>query len=526
VNNLDLILVLLSIIIIVSLLVRSIYKKQIEKIDGSEKYLQNVFDVMPNIIIINNGHEIDKTNPAMLEFFGYKRLEDFKNEHSCVSDFFLVEEECLGAVVNSATWLEYILNSQEKLHNVCMKKGGKKHYFLVSAEFMSVDEKERSLVLFTDISEQKELEMQLTNAKLEFDLFMHFIPANILIKDEEGKIVYANDSANKFFNQESIIGKSAKELLPFNIANKVQEFDEKVLRDGKFEEISEFYNVQDALIVVRTLGFKIERQESNQIGLVILDITQSYLDKKELKNKEEIIIAQSRLAAMGEMISMIAHQWRQPISVIAMDANNILADIELEMLDEETLKSGSLDILQQTQELSKTIDDFRNFFKPEQNAVSVFVEDVFKDAFSVMGKSLQNNSISVDMDIKNGTEIITFSRELMQVFINILQNAKDALLEKKPKDKKISITIRDNKNGVSIKICDNAGGIKEDILGKIFDPYFSTKSEKNGTGLGLYMSKTIIERHLYGTLTAENIENGVCFEIQLPKTIQNRIAND
>jgi len=407
-----------------------------------------------------------------------------------------------------------------------MKKGGKKHYFLVSAEFMSVDEKERSLVLFTDISEQKELEMQLTNAKLEFDLFMHFIPANILIKDEEGKIVYANDSANKFFNQESIIGKSAKELLPFNIANKVQEFDEKVLRDGKFEEISEFYNVQDALIVVRTLGFKIEREESAHIGLVILDITQSYLDKKELKNKEEIIIAQSRLAAMGEMISMIAHQWRQPISVIAMDANNILADIELEMLDEETLKSGSLDILQQTQELSKTIDDFRNFFKPEQNAVSVFVEDVFKDAFSVMGKSLQNNSISVDMDIKNGTEIITFSRELMQVFINILQNAKDALLEKKPKDKKISITIRDNKNGVSIKICDNAGGIKEDILEKIFDPYFSTKGEKNGTGLGLYISKTIIERHLYGTLTAENIENGVCFEIQLPKTIQNRIAND
>ncbi|MEA3554613.1 MAG: HAMP domain-containing sensor histidine kinase [Campylobacterota bacterium] len=228
------------------------------------------------------------------------------------------------------------------------------------------------------------------------------------------------------------------------------------------------------------------------------------------------MIAQSRHAAMGEMISMIAHQWRQPLSVISMGANNIIADIELKTLDEKVLYDGSIEILEQTKELSKTIDDFKNFFKPIKTVEDILPEDIFNDAFNVVGKSLENNEIEVIKEFKNGKKIKTYSRELMQVFINIIKNAKEALAENKIKNRKIYIMMKDTKNLVEISICDNAGGIKSDIIDKIFNPYFSTKYEKSGTVLGLYMSKTIIEKHLNGTIEVGNSSSGACFKIKLP----------
>jgi nitrogen fixation/metabolism regulation signal transduction histidine kinase len=197
-----------------------------------------------------------------------------------------------------------------------------------------------------------------------------------------------------------------------------------------------------------------------------------------------------------------------------------LADIELGIVEEESLKEEALEIVKQTQELSKTIDDFRDFFRPQKVADEIFIADVFKDAFGVVGKSLENNNIKVEKNFQNINKIKTYSRELMQVFINILKNAKEALIELNPEDKKINIEVLDEDDGVLVRICNNGEGIKADIIDKIFDPYFSTKDEKNGTGLGLYMSKIIVNKHLKGTISAHNIDNGVCFEIRLPYSIR------
>jgi len=240
----------------------------------------------------------------------------------------------------------------------------------------------------------------------------------------------------------------------------------------------------------------------------------------ELQKQEEIMVAQSRHAAMGEMISMIAHQWRQPISVIAMGANNIMADVELEMVDEKRLEIYSKDILNKTQELSKTIDDFKNFFRPDKELSNVLVEDILNDVFSVVGQSLANDDIEVTREFHNGREIQTYKRELMQVLINIVKNAKEAIDASEAKERKISIVINETKDEMLIQICDSGGGIKEEIMGNIFDPYFSTKSQNVGTGIGLYMSKTIIEKHLNGILSAYNLGSGACFEIRLPLTIE------
>jgi len=250
------------------------------------------------------------------------------------------------------------------------------------------------------------------------------------------------------------------------------------------------------------------------------DITEQKELEIKLHEKEEIMIAQSRHAAMGEMISMIAHQWRQPISVIAMDANNILADVELDMLQKETLAQTSKDIIAQTQELSKTIDDFREFFKPNKDVEDIVLKDVVHDALAVVGKSLENNNITVEIDVCKPITISTYSRELMQVLINIIKNAKEVLVEKEQQEKKIMFHCKHTKSSITMSICDNGGGINPEIMDKIFTPYFTTKGEKNGTGLGLYMSRTIIEKHLKGVILASNSEEGACFTIELPLNIK------
>ncbi len=250
--------------------------------------------------------------------------------------------------------------------------------------------------------------------------------------------------------------------------------------------------------------------ETNIISGTVQNIT-------ELKNKDEMLITQSRLAAMGEMIGMIAHQWRQPISVIAVQANSVKIDVALNKFDTKDAIKFTDNILEQTQHLSKTIDDFRNFFKPDKAPSKAKIEIVLDGTFKIVKNSLDNYRIKLETSYDSDTELTLYPRELMQVFVNIINNAKDALVSNKVKDPTIFIKVYENKNTVITEICDNGGGIDTQILSKIFDPYFSTKDEKTGTGLGLYMSKMIIEDHLHGSIEAHNKQKGSCFIVRLPK---------
>ena len=236
---------------------------------------------------------------------------------------------------------------------------------------------------------------------------------------------------------------------------------------------------------------------------------------KEIKEKDEMLLMQSRQAAMGEMISMIAHQWRQPLSSISMEANNILADVEFEEINPEQLTNNANSINKNVQELSKTIDDFRNFFKPNKEILQTTIKQVVDDAYSVIGKSLENNNVDLKLELED-VIIKTYPRELMQVLLNIIKNAKEALLERNISNATISIFAKRDEETILFEICDNAGGIEESAINKVFNPYFTTKSEKNGTGLGLYMSRTIIEKHLKGKISVSNKGGGACFLIELP----------
>jgi PAS domain S-box-containing protein len=246
---------------------------------------------------------------------------------------------------------------------------------------------------------------------------------------------------------------------------------------------------------------------------------------KEIHKKEQLLLGQSRLAQMGEMISIIAHQWRQPLSVVSMSAFSIQNKIDLQKFDcnDKTSQKRFLDFLQEemsdinkyTQYLTGTIEDFTNFFRPTKEKESITLDIPIQKALNVLDSMIKKEDIEVKVDIKTNKNINIYTNEVMQVILNIIKNSIDNFEEKKINKPQINITVKENKNKFTIVICDNGGGINEDILPNIFDPYFSTKSEKNGTGLGLYISKIVIENHSAGLLNVKNIIDGVCFEIIL-----------
>ncbi len=266
-----------------------------------------------------------------------------------------------------------------------------------------------------------------------------------------------------------------------------------------------------------TMAEEIESKNSElqQLNLSLENRIAQELEKS--REKDKLIMLQSRHAAMGEMISMIAHQWRQPLSVISMSANNILADIEFEQLVPNELEQEAQAMIKQTRYLSNTIDDFRNFFQPDKKKERISLEKIIENCFELMGKSLENNNIKVTRQCSCQSKLLLYAHEAMQVFLNILKNAQEALLENREHDREIIILIKETDSHIDTIICNNGGKINDKIITQIFEPYFSTKGKKSGTGLGLYMSKIIIEQHMDGKISAFNEQENACFKVSFPK---------
>ncbi|MEO1953656.1 MAG: nitrate- and nitrite sensing domain-containing protein [Campylobacterales bacterium] len=250
-----------------------------------------------------------------------------------------------------------------------------------------------------------------------------------------------------------------------------------------------------------------------------LDITESEILQEKVKQEEhknrlnqELMQQQSRLAQMGEMLSMIAHQWRQPLSAITATTNSLELKAKMGKLDNDSIEKSTQKIREFALHLSSTIDDFRNFFKPNKEKVVTDFEQIIDSVYSIIESTLVHKNIQIDI-IKNSTiDLYTYEGELKQVILNLIKNAEDALIENDIEDPKITITIDANQ----LTVHDNAGGIPPYIMNKIFDPYFSTKLKKDGTGLGLYMSKTIIEEHCQGKIMVSNENGGAKFTIIIP----------
>ena len=239
----------------------------------------------------------------------------------------------------------------------------------------------------------------------------------------------------------------------------------------------------------------------------------------ELRKKDDILIQQSRLNAMGEMISNIAHQWRQPLNNIGLIVQSLQLAFKANDLTVEELNADVVETMKVLQQISDTIDDFRNFFSYEEKASYFSVNEIISRALSFVEQSLKRKEIKIEVDEEPDVAADGFPNECMQVFLNIILNARDALVEHHEISdvcqRLISVRIF-NKNGRAIvTVRDNAGGIAEDILPKIFDPYFTTKKQNSGAGIGLYMAKMIVEKKMHGSLTARNVDGGAEFRIEM-----------
>ena len=443
--------------------------------------------------------------------------------------------------------------------------------FIIGLFFMSI-----FLFLYKGNIYKKKIELsneELYAAKKESDILIKEQQAllslfnmgdSVLFKwnnDENWSVKYVSDSVEKLLEYK----KSEFENLSVAYSNCIHQDDlQKVVEEVRSASKSKdlFFKHEPYRIITKSGKIKwildytvIERDADgvilNYIGY-INDISKEYETQEELKIlnqtlqeriKEEVdknrqrdqkVLEQSRLAQMGEMISMIAHQWRQPLGAISSTSIDLSMNLALEtfnLKDEKErdecqtyINHGLKEIDSFVQNLSSTIDDFRNFHKPDKEADFILAIEPVKRALKIMKASLASDGIEViELCSSCHKEVEIFSNEMMQVILNIIKNSQDNFKEKGIKNPKITISCGCgiiDKNMFALEISDNGGGIPEDILPHIFDPYYSTKSEKNGTGLGLYMSKTIVEDHHNGSLIAKNADDGVCFIIELNEKIE------
>jgi len=473
----------------------------------------------------NTQHEVIYWNRASESFYGYTKEEALgkKLEELIIPEY--MREDVYKGI---EAWLHDDIEVPSSELTLLNKNGNEVNVY---SQHMMVDlgDTKEMYCLDVDLSKLKGLEKDLLEQYELTQTIVNTVPIRIFWKDTEGYY----RGANKLFLQDAkldsldeIIGKTDFEM-PWakTEAQLYREDDLDVINTGISKINYEETQTTEAgsSIVVLTSKVPLRNEHGTIMGAlgVYSDVTYMRNMENELAKQQQQLITQSRLAQMGEMISMIAHQWRQPLGAISASIINLRLRLELEDFDfssKEGIEDAKVYFVEQfegidglVQNLTTTIDDFRNFYKSNKKSVKVSFQEVLEKALTIIRTSLINDDIKLIYNYNSDEKLELYDNEIMQVLLNILKNSQDNFKEKEIEDPEIIITVNEN----SISICDNGGGIPEDILEKIYDPYFSTKSGKNGTGLGLSMSKTIIEEHHAGSLNAFNTNNGVCFKIEV-----------
>jgi len=236
---------------------------------------------------------------------------------------------------------------------------------------------------------------------------------------------------------------------------------------------------------------------------------------EHLREKERLLIQQSRQAALGEMIGNIAHQWRQPLNTLGLLVQELQMSHECGQFSGEALEKSVDDAMQVIRHMSQTIDDFRHFFQPDKEKVTFRVAEVVDKVVNIVGASLKQHRVELAISTSGEALIHGYPSEYSQVLLNVLLNARDVFVERNVENPRIDLTVFEEQGRAVVQIDDNAGGIPAQIVDKIFDPYFTTKSPDKGTGVGLHMSKAIIEKNMKGSLTARNHADGARFRIEV-----------
>ena len=355
---------------------------------------------------------------------------------------------------------------------------------------------------------KEEVEEKNEELKLLFDTTMEAI---IVFKDD--KIIDCNKIALDLFKIKSKSQLLKKDIYDLNLNHKflkktqVKPMETIITRDDE----SSFFALVNIKTTTKSQKIKV---------LTIVDIS-------DIKRKEALLLEQAKLAAMGEMIGNIAHQWRQPLNIISVAASGAKLKKEMDLLTDDSLNDILKLISETTVHLSNTIDVFKEFLKEDKERSLFNLSQNIQNNISLIDSVLNKNSIKIDLTLDDNIYVYNFANEFSQALINILQNASDSINLKVKKDdlRVIKIITKQLEDSVSIEIIDNAGGIDSEILNKIFEPYFTTKHKFQGTGLGLYITRKIIQESMKGKISVCNhnftFENQECVGALFKITLKN-----
>jgi signal transduction histidine kinase len=390
-------------------------------------------------------------------------------------------------------------------------------------------------VVVTDLRQQKRDEELMASGRLAHSIIEQAGEA-IVVCDEEGNIIKASWLADQLCGKNPLL-KPFTEMFQFRTVGsdcpaavvtalneeRVENLEVEFQRwDGQVFHLiinaTPLMNAQNRIIgcVVTLTDFTKRKQAEEDLSKLNAELENRVAQRTaELREKDQLLLLQSRQAAMGEMIGNIAHQWRHPLNLLGLTVQQFLLFYDLGHFDRSFVSqsvSKSMDLIEH---MSRTIDDFRNYFKPDKVKVDFKVKETVAGTLSLIRGSLQCPKIAIEMIAEDDPVIHGYPNEFAQVLINILINARDALAERESQDPKVTITICREDLRTVVTVADNAGGVPDEIIDKIFDPYFSTKGPQQGTGVGLFMSKSIIERNMGGRLAVRNTAEGAEFRIEI-----------
>jgi len=391
-------------------------------------------------------------------------------------------------------------------HVVCDSKGN--HIPVeITPTLVTLEDKTYIIGLFKDLRERKEHENVISyydKAMEKSSTFLAFVDENYIYRS-------ANDAYARTFNKtkKEVIGNTVSNVVGANyFESTVKERLKRTLK-GESVHFESKLDLNDKIMYLEVNYEPYYNIEKKIKGVVVTVHDMTRYKEYELENirKEKLLVQQSKMAAMGEMLENIAHQWRQPLSVISTCASGINLQKDFGTLTDEMLLESLKNIVNTTSYLSETINDFKNFFERDKEKKNFNINNNIDKTLDLIEMGFSNNEISVLKDYKDSIVIHSYNNEFMQVLLNIMNNAKDAIISNeklKNKRKIICISIYKKDGKAIIEIKDNAGGIKDDVMDKIFEPYFTTKHQSQGTGIGLFMTREIITKHMEGIIEVEN----------------------
>ncbi len=376
-------------------------------------------------------------------------------------------------------------------------------------------------LLQKEIAERELTEQQLSQSSEELSDLYDNAPCGYHSLDREGVFARINDTELRWlgYARDEVIGKMKfTDLLTPAGRQTFEETFPLLKKNGQVTDIEQELVRKDGSILPVLLSATAIRDDEGCYLMsrsTMFDISERKELERKNRQKDRIMMQQSRQAAMGEMIGNIAHQWRQPLNVLGLTIQRVQLFHDMGKFDKEFLAESTAEAMRVINHMSQTIDDFRNFFSPNKEKESFAVNEALGKTLSLVDMNLDDRQIRIDVDALDTPIIHGYRNEYSQVLINILMNSKDAFLERKIADPRVLIRIFREDGRSVVTMADNAGGIAEDIIGKIFDPYFTTKGPQKGTGVGLFMSKTIIEKNMNGRLTVRNTVDGAEFRVEV-----------